>query len=96
MQQPSRPSKHTLDVFQCLARTNGGRKYVPDTSLDSLVLSTGSAYHRDDALKEYIDAARWIPLSIHPFYPVANILYAGIAQDDEYEGYVYFVYLCVY
>ena len=42
MQQPSHLSKHSRNVFQCLLRSNGGKRQgkryvpVPDTSLDSL------------------------------------------------------------
>jgi hypothetical protein len=42
MQQPPHLSKHSRNVFQCLLRSNGGKRQgkryvpVPDTSLDSL------------------------------------------------------------
>ena len=33
--------------------------------------------------KTYIKAARWFPLSIHPFTSIAQIFYAGIAAADD-------------
>ena len=33
--------------------------------------------------KPFMDAARWFPLSIHPFVPISHIIYAGIAVDDD-------------
>ncbi|KAH9984126.1 hypothetical protein BJV77DRAFT_1039376, partial [Russula vinacea] len=66
---------HARNVFQCLLRSNGGKRQGK----------------RGDALKPYINAARWIPLSIHPFASVMTVLYAGTTQhDEEDEESVYF------
>ena len=49
----------------------------------------------EDALKPYAEAARWIPLSIHPFTSVSTFLYAGLADDtrDEDPTYFFFFFL---
>ena len=38
---------------------------------------------RDDAIKPFLEAARWLPLYIHPFVSIAQVFYAGIAADDD-------------
>jgi hypothetical protein len=40
---------------------------------------------RSLATHPYTRAARWIPLAIHPFVPMNNLIYAGLPDVDTAE-----------
>ena len=42
---------------------------------------------RNDPLDPYIYAARWIPLSIHPFMSMTTLISAGIHDNDSPNRY---------
>ncbi len=40
---------------------------------------------RSSAMYPYICIARWIPLTIHPFVPMNNLIYAGLSDVETIE-----------
>jgi hypothetical protein len=48
----------------------------------------------NDALRPYIEAARWIPLAIHPFVSVSSFIYGGMVGEDD-PAYVLPLFLLV-
>ena len=71
--------RHAADVFHCVARKAGYVSFIYLTwSLFDILIRA-----KDDTLKPYIDAARWIPLAIHPFASISSFIYSGIADLDQ-------------
>ena len=78
-------SRHATDVFQSLEHldSSDSKKYVSFIYL-TWCLSDVLIRAKDcDTLRPYVEAARWVPLSIHPFTSISSFLYAAIADDDD-------------
>ena len=85
---PTSPSALWALLLRKILRTFRLLPYCTWRSFDTLIMD------RKDALKPYIEAARWIPLSIHPFASVSTFLYAGLDDTrEELEDPRYFLFL---
>ena len=77
------PMKSFITFHTALPRKSAFRIHFTSVLFDNLIRYV-------DVVRPYIEAARWIPLGLHPFASVTTLLYAGIAAEDDERYFMFY------